>query len=374
VTPKPLSIVHTESSAGWGGQEIRVLTEAAGFIARGHRVLVAGAPGSRIAVEAPRFGVPLLALPIGAKRARGVLAMFTALREHAPDIVNTHSSTDSWLAALACRWLRARRLATPVLVRTRHVSVPVPNDRATRWLYRRATARIVTTGEALRRQLIRDNAIDPARIDSIPTGIDAARFGGLDRAAARETLGLPPGVPLVGIVATLRSWKGHRYLVDALAAMAHRDARLVLVGDGPQREALVAQVAARGLGPRVTFAGQQDDVAPWLAALDVFALPSYANEGVPQALLQAMFAGIACVTTDAGAIPEIARDGDTALVVAKEDAAALAAGLDRLLAEPDLAATLARNARAFVAPRYGLDTMLDRMESAFRRALAERRR
>jgi glycosyltransferase involved in cell wall biosynthesis len=175
-------------------------------------------------------------------------------------------------------------------------------------------------------------------------------------------------------VATLRSWKGHRYLLEALVRMRHQDAQLVIVGEGPQREALDAKVAELALQARARFVGQQDDVAPWLAALDVFALPSYANEGVPQALLQAMFSGVPCVTTDAGAIPEIARDGDTALVVAKEDPAALAAGLDRLLDDARLAAQLAERARAFVVPRYGLDTMLDRMEASFRRALAERSR
>ena len=145
----------------------------------------------------------------------------------------------------------------------------------------------------------------------------------------------------------------------------------MIVGDGPQRPALEAQVDALGLRARVTFAGQQHDVAPWLAAFDVVTLPSTANEGVPQALLQAMFAGVPCVTTDAGAIPEIARDGETALVVAREDSTALAAGLDRLLLVPSVAAGLAERARAFVLPRFGLDTMLDRMEAVFTRALAD---
>ena len=368
----PLSIVHTEASTGWGGQEIRVLTEAAGFIARGHGVVVLAAEGARIVAEAPRFGVPAIALPIGEKRPRGAHALVRALATRRIDVLNAHSSTDTWLAALACRWMDLRRRPRPVLVRTRHVSIPVPNDAATRWLYRRATDRIVTTGEALRLQLIRDNGVDPERIDSVPTGIDARLYAGHCRADARCALDLPASALLIGIVATLRSWKGHRYLLEALARLAHRGAHLVIVGDGPQRAALEAQTDALKLRPRVTFAGQRDDVAPWLAALDVFVLPSYANEGVPQALLQAMFAGIPAVTTAAGAIPEIARDGDTARVVAMEDPAALAAGIDALLADPDEAARLAANARAFVAPRYGLDTMLDRMERVFRRAVAER--
>jgi len=117
---------------GWGGQEIRTLTEAAGFIRRGHRVVVYAAPGSRIAAEAPRFGVPLVTLPISRKRPRGVRRLVGAFAGQPPDIVNAHSSTDAWLDALACAWLARTRRAAPVLVRTRHVSIPVPNDRATR--------------------------------------------------------------------------------------------------------------------------------------------------------------------------------------------------------------------------------------------------
>ena len=367
----PLSIAHTESSLGWGGQEIRTLTEAAGFIRRGHRVVVYAAAGARIVAEAPRFGVPIVALPIGRKRLRGVRSLVATLARNPVDIVNAHSSTDAWLDALACVWLERTRRAAPVLVRTRHVSIPVPNDRATRWLYRRATARVVTTGLALREQLIRDNGLDAARVDSVPTGIDAALFAPISSERARRELALPQAVPLVGIIATLRSWKGHRYLIDAMQHLRNADAHLVIVGDGPQRAALEAQVDRLALRGRVTFAGQQDDVVRWLGALDVFVLPSYANEGVPQALLQAMFAAIPCVTTDAGAIPEIARDGDTARVVPREDAQALAAAIDALLADRNAGARLAQRAREHVVPRFGLDLMLDRMERVFRTALAE---
>jgi glycosyltransferase involved in cell wall biosynthesis len=367
----PLSIAHTESSMGWGGQEIRTLTEAAGFIRRGHRVVVYAAPRARIVDEAPRFGVPMVTLPLARKRLAGVRGVVRALAEHPVDVVNAHSSTDAWLDALACAWLARTRRAAPVLVRTRHVSIPVPRDPATRWLYRSASARVVTTGEALREQLVRDNGLDPARVESVPTGIDAPAFAPRSRDTARAELALPLGLPIIGIVATLRSWKGHRFLLDALPRLRRQDAHLVVVGDGPQRAALEAQVAALRIGGRVTFAGQRSDVSRWLAALDVFVLPSYANEGVPQALLQAMFMGIPCVTTDAGAIPEIARDGDTARVVRREDPISLANAIDDALDDPQRSAALAARAHAFVVPRFGLETMLDRMEDVFRRALAE---
>lgn len=368
-----VSIAHTESSTGWGGQEIRTLTEAAGFVERGHRVVVYAAPGARIADEASRYGVPVVTLPIGRKRLRGARAIAHALSEHPVDIVNAHSSTDAWLVALACEWLRRTRRHSPTLVRTRHVSIAVPNDPGTRWLYRRATSRVVTTGEALRLQLIRDNGLDPARVVSVPTGIDAGRLRMTSRDDARRELGFARDVPLIGIVATLRSWKGHRFLIDAMSSLRNRAARLLIVGDGPQRAALDGQVERLKLRDRVVFAGQQDDIGNWLAALDVFVLPSYANEGVPQALLQAMFAGIPSVTTDAGAIPEIARDGDTARVVRREDSHALAQAIDDMLDDRDRSAAMAERARAFVTPRYDLATMLDRMEDVFRSALAERR-
>lgn len=372
-TPR-YSIAHTEASSGWGGQEIRILSEAQGFIERGHRVIVYAAPGTRILDEAPRFGVPAVAIPIGSKRPRGALALVGVFRSRVVDLVNTHSSTDSWLAALACRWLRMRGRPHPVIVRTRHVAVPIPNNRATRWLYQKATARIVTTGAALREQLVRENGFDPARIDSVPTGIDIDAYQKYERRAARAKLGLPEEVPLIGIVATLRSWKGHRYLVDALPLLARRDAKLVIVGDGPQRNALQEQIAALDLSRRVVLAGQQENVAPWLAALDIFALPSYANEGVPQALLQAMATGVPCVTTDTGAIGEVAREGETAMIVARQSARELAAGIDKILSLPDRGGTMAKRARSFVSEHYGRELMLQRMASVFQRALAESRR
>ena len=355
---------------GWGGQEIRILTEAAGMIGRGHEVALACPRGSRIYAEAQRYRVPASALPIGRKRPGGLIALRQFLAAHHFDAVNAHSSSDSWLAALASRTLKA----PPALVRTRHISAPVPRDRLTRWLYTQATAETVTTGEAIRTALIRDIGVAAERVSSIPTGIDPGRFAPQDKLAARRALRLPENAPLVGICATLRSWKGHRYLVDAMPLLVRSDAQLVIVGEGPQREALQRQIAELGLRERVRLAGNQNDVAPWLAAFDVFALPSYANEGVPQALVQAMFVGVPCVTTDAGAIGEVAIADHTALIVPKENAVALGAAIDRLLLDASLGVRLASAARERAVARFSLSAMLDRMEAVFERAIAARSR
>lgn len=367
---KPLDIVHTESSLGWGGQEIRVLTEAQGMLRRGHRVRLLCPREARIHDEAARFGVPVEALPIGRKNFRGLSSMTGWVRAHKTTsgrmVFNTHSSTDSWLAAAA-----VSLLGRPFpIVRTRHISASVPRNRMSRWLYARAAARIVTTGDALRAQLIEDLGIEPGRIVSVPTGIDTTRFVPGPRGEARARLGLPDDMKLVGIVATLRSWKGHRYLVEACASLP-ADVGLVIVGDGPQREAIDALVASHGLAGRVWMPGNQADVLPWLQALDVFALPSYANEGVPQALIQAMLVGLPCVTTTAGSIGELAIDGETGLVVPAQDPPALRDAIVRLLADPEAGRKLAAAARAHCVARYSLEQMLDRMERIFESAVSD---
>ncbi len=365
-----MHIVHTEASCGWGGQEIRILTEAEGMIRRGHRVTLLCPNEVRILSEARQRNIPVVPMPIGRKRLQGVLALRRWLGTTPVDVINTHSSTDTWLAALASLLLEH----PPPLVRTRHISSPVPKNRLTRWLYTRATAHIVTTGEALRQTLIACNGFPPARITSVPTGIDMDRFVPGEARAARRRLGLPPDAIIIGIVATLRSWKGHRYLLQAFARMPDRSARLLIVGDGPQRDALAHEIAGLNLTDRVIMPGDQRDVLPWLQAMDIFALPSYANEGVPQAIQQAMACGLPVVSTPVGSIGEIIEHDSTGLMVIPKDADDLWRALERLARDDGLRIRLGKQARQFALAHFGLETMLDKMERVFAGAMDARHR
>lgn len=372
VAASRLSIVHTENSCGWGGQEIRILTEARGMQDRGHRITLITPPEAPIAAAGVKMGLTVVPLPIRKKRLPALFALRGWLAHNIGtiDIVNTHSSTDSWLAAIACATLAN----APPIVRTRHVSTVVKNRIGTRWLYVDAIAHVVTTGEALRRQLNRDNGVPLEHMTSIPTGIDLDRFAPGDAVAARARLGLPAKRAL-GIVATLRDWKGHDYLFEALARDrdAWRDWQVVVVGDGPYRDRLDRKLATLGLTDAIHFAGQQEDVVPWLQALDLFTLPSYGEEGVPQAIMQAMACALPVVSTPVGAIGEAVDDGVTGTLVTPRSAEALAAGLVQLRDDAALRARFGAAGRERAVRNFGIDRMLDRMEAVFRDALRERR-
>jgi glycosyltransferase involved in cell wall biosynthesis len=359
-----LHIVHTESSCGWGGQEIRILTEARGMIARGHQVTLLCPAEAPIFAAASRQGVPVQALPIARKGWRGMAAMRRWLQANrGVSLINTHSSTDSWLVALACAALRR----APPIVRTRHVSSTVPDNRPTRWLYRKAARHVVTTGEALRQQLHRDNGLPLAHLTSVPTGIDLSRFAPGDKGEARAALGLAPEGSYLGIVSTLRSWKGHNYLLQAMTRLsaAHPDLRLLIVGDGPQRQNLEHKIAELGLGGKVVLVGQRDDVPLWLNALDIFTLPSYGEEGVPQAIMQAMACAVPVVSTTVGAIGEAVLDGETGILVAPRDADALYDALARLISDSAMRMNMGQAGLARARQRFGTAAMLDKMEAVF---------
>jgi len=362
-----MKIVHTEASCGWGGQEIRILEEARGMIARGHEVSLLCPPGSRIFAEAPRFGVPASTQQIGRKRLSGLLAMRRWLLEHRPDVINTHSSTDSWLTGLACATLAK----PPAIVRTRHISAPIAANAGSRWLYGRSARHVVTTGEALKEMLVRDLGLLPANVTSVPTGIDTERFAPGDKTAVRQTLGLDPNRNYLGIVATLRSWKGHLYLLDAFAQLDLPNWTLLIVGEGPQLDNIRARIQSLDLKKRVVLAGQKTDPEIWMRALDIFCLPSYANEGVPQALMQAMLTGLPIITTPVGAILEAVEHEATALVVPPLDADALASAISRLISDPQLAAQLGQEARRHAEARFSLHGMLGRMENIFSAATGQ---
>ena len=142
-TPHRPLVLHTEASLGFGGQEIRILTETRWLLDHGWDALIACQPASRLLGEARAAGLPAVAVTMRfALDPRALVALRRLMREQGVALVHTHSSVDSWIGGLA-----ARSLGRPV-VRSRHVSIPILRHRA---LVYRLADRIITTGEAIAR-------------------------------------------------------------------------------------------------------------------------------------------------------------------------------------------------------------------------------
>jgi glycosyltransferase involved in cell wall biosynthesis len=141
---------------------------------------------------------------------------------------------------------------------------------------------------------------------------------------------------------------------------------VLIVGDGPYRPQIEEHIADLGLSDQIIMPGNQDNVVPWLQAMDVFVLPSYANEGVPQAIVQAMSCRLPVVATSVGSIEEAVAHESTGIVVPPEDPSSLAAAMATLLDDKLLRERYGREARRVAAERFDISHMLDCMEGTFR--------
>ncbi len=185
----------------------------------------------------------------------------------------------------------------------------------------------------------------PARTFTVANGTDLERFAVRDRDAARRRLGVPDEGRLITFVGRLEREKGVLDLLEAFALVArtHPDARLVLVGDGSAREQVVRLAAP--LGDRVLLVGARphEDIPDFLAAADVFTLPSW-NEGTPNVVLEALASGRRVVATRVGGIPDVLQTDELGTLVPPRAPDALARALGEALDRPYDPAVIARNA------------------------------
>ena len=306
---KKIKVLHTESSLGWGGQEIRVLTEAKIYSKYGHEVIIAADKNSMIAKRAHLYGVRCDGINLQKKRLADLFSLRKLIKEVRPDVISCHSSTDHWLSALARLTLNIK----PAIVRTRHISTHVHRKLSSKWLYNNGCESIMTTSESIKDDLTRDKFVrTPAT--SVPTGIDTDIFVPGNKLKQRKLLKLPQKHFIFGIAATLRSWKGHSDLIEAFNLLKNPLCTLIIIGDGPQMENCKKLAKNSSYPENIKFIGDLQNIVPYLQGMDCFVLPSYANEGVPQALLQAMSVGLSIISCPVGGIPETLRNYKRAIL------------------------------------------------------------
>ena len=360
------SIVHTEWSDGFGGQEHRILLECREMIRRGHRVRIACRPEAELYPKAREAGIPVTPVPIRSSAdLSAIRALFSLFRRERVHVVNTHSGKDSWVASIA-----AKAAGVPLLIRTRHISVPIRRH-AFNLIYRWPDG-YITTGEMIRDHLV-GNGIPGDRVVSIPTGVDPERFSpSVDGSGIRNEFGVARDAFLVSMVGVLRSWKRHDVFLEALRLLRERGLRVraLVAGEGPQRERTAAAIRELGLSDAVTMTGYRQDVPEILAASDALVLSSDRFEGVPQAILQALVMGKPVVASPVGGIPEVVHPEETGLLCPTGDAAAYADALARIAGDPALGDRLGKAGRELVLARYTIAAMCEKTEILYRRLAA----
>jgi glycosyltransferase involved in cell wall biosynthesis len=368
MSKRKYTVLHTEWSDGWGGQEHRILNEMLGMQRRGHRVLLATRAHAQIAERARKAGIEVFTLPFAGKfDLRTIVPLSRLAKRERVDIVNTHSGNDSWSGGLAAKF------AGITLVRTRHLNIPL--KRSWHNFVHELPACIVTCGETMRTQLQQECGFEPERLASIPTGVDFEQFApNKTREQMRAELGYGVAEWLILMVGVIREVKRHDVALQAFARVyqKHPQARLLLAGDGPKRGDTEALAKELGIADAVRFLGHRNDVPDLMAASDCSLLTSR-SEGVPQAVTQALGLGLPTVATAVGGVPELVIDGQTGLLAPSGDDAALAAALNRLIEQPALAKTLSDAARAHARGQYSLNAMLDATEALYARVLESAR-
>jgi len=323
---KKIKVLHTESSLGWGGQEIRVLTEAKIFSKYGHEVIIAADKTSLIDKRAHLYGINCKGIKLQKKRLADLFSLRKLIKEVNPDVISCHSSTDHWLAALARLTLNKK----PAIVRTRHISTPVHRNISSNWLYNKGCESIMTTSDSIKNDLTQDKFVRTPTV-SVPTGINTEIFVPGNKIQQRKSINLPQKHFIFGIAATLRSWKGHSDLIQAFNLLKNPMCTLIIIGDGPQMENCKKLASASSYPENIKLVGDIRNIVPYLQAIDCFVLPSYANEGVPQALLQAMSIGLPIISCPVGGIPETLRKYKKAILVKPKSPELLSKAMSKIM-------------------------------------------
>jgi glycosyltransferase involved in cell wall biosynthesis len=307
-----------------------------------------------------------------------LLALVRILRRERPRILHTHPAKAGTLGRLAALLAFPRR--RPVVVHTfhGHSLTGYFSSRTARfylWVERflaRRTDRLIAVSAEVRDDLVRLGVAPSDRFEVVPVGLNLARF--LDdeaRAERRDRVraqwGIPPGAPVVTIVARLVPIKRVDRFLAAARALGG-DARFVVVGDGELRAALAGSEDAVALGERLTWAGFRRDMPDVCFASDVVVLTSD-NEGTPVSLIEAQAAAVPVVSTAVGGVPSAVLAGVTGLLVAPDDEAGLAAAIAQLLADAELASRLATAGREHAARTFSVERLVDDLDALYRRLL-----
>ena len=363
--PVRLRVCHVITGFDTGGAE-RVLLQTVPRLdpARFESLIVSLRNRGPLSADAERSGVETIHLGMGRRPGPMTLWRLARIfRRRQVAIVHAYLYDASIASRLAGKWAEV-----PVVL----TSTRAPLDYLPRpaWWLDRATARwcqrIIAVSEHTADVIVRVEGIARQKIVVIPNGVDLHRFAPRDSRIARAQWGIDEGTFVVASVGRLSQEKGHRYLLQALAAARSEIPSIacLIAGDGPLRRTLETQVRALGLEGVCRFLGDVPEIETVFAAADVAVLPSV-FEGMPNAVLEAMAMGCPVIATAVGGSTELVRHGETGVLVPPADPAALSRALAEMAGSVERRSRMRVRSREIAEARHGIDNMIRSVERLY---------
>jgi glycosyltransferase involved in cell wall biosynthesis len=366
-----LHILQTCFSPSWGGLEMQTLEISRALRDRGHTVWLAALPGSRLASEAQQLHITTLVLPVrGYVHPGAAWRLAKIIRTQNIHIIHCQHSRDIATLVPATQ-LSGRPI--PIVLSKRMGSYISKKDIFHRYTYRHVH-RVLAISNVIHRNVLATTPIAPDRVVTFYDAVDLRKFQTSpgQRQSIRKMFGVPDQTVVIGFVGRMSPGKGHEELLHSAGLLRDRgrDVRFLVVGDASHGEEEYARsirtlAQTLDLEDRVTFAGYRTDIPALMASFDVLAFPSHA-ESFGVVLIEAMAMGLPVVSTNNDGVVDIVVDGQSGIMVPRQDARALADGLERLIVDPDLRVRMGGMGRIRVEELFDQEKQITHLERIYR--------
>ena len=348
---KKLKIIHTEASPHWGGQEIRIFEEMKWFREQGHEMLLVAPDNGTLYKRCKEEGFKVISVYFTKPRTLlNILKMLWIIWHIKPDVIGTHSSTDSWAGLIAAYLHNIKKR-----VRYRHVTTHIRKNFLNRLQYKTLCNTVLTTANCIALNL--ENTFNINKVFCFPTPL--AIPGNIPeketcKDIVKKRLNLPDSSILVGQVSVIRSWKGHDILVKEFEQIVklRPNIHLLFIGDGPHFFEVKKLIIENNLESNIHMVGHCENIWTMIRSLDVIFLASTKNEAIPQCLTQAMYAEVPIVASNVGGIPEIIKHEKTGLLFGKNSYNDIKSHTFKFLDDEDFAKIITLRAKCYSTQNF----------------------